>query len=176
MVLLGYIFTILNYACYCFSRFLKDKKNMLVFDIIAKLLTVAGLYCLQSLTGAYNMMVAMLVLCTARYKESHEEQFSHFGKTAFYLLFETAYILVMVFTFKGFSSLLITLTSSITLCSIWWMPPQKMRLIGSGNSVLFLMYQISIKNWAGLLELLVLASNVTSYLKYRRSARQNAEI
>lgn len=37
------------------------------------------------------------------------------------------------------------------------------------NCFTYLAYQISIKNWAGLLEILVILSNFFSFLKYKKS-------
>lgn len=45
MIWLGYLFTVLNYACYCLSRFMKQKKNMLLLDLVSKVFTVFGLNC-----------------------------------------------------------------------------------------------------------------------------------
>ena len=42
---------------------------------------------------------------------------------------------------------------------------------GGLNSFLFLGYQISIKNWAGLLEILVIISNFASFLKYKKKSK-----
>lgn len=173
MIVLGYVFTALNYVCYCYSRFVKEKKNMLLYDILAKIFTVIGLYCLGSLTGAYNMIVSLTLLITANIKERRAEKFGRVLNIVLYSVFEIAYITIMAFTFKGVPSVLITITSSITLMNIWWLPPQKMRLVGGCNSILFLTYQLTIKNWAGLLEMLVLISNFTSYLKYRRNGEEN---
>lgn len=168
MIIAGYVFTALNYACYCYSRFVKEKKNMLLYDIFAKIFTVIGLYCLGSLTGAYNMIVSLTLLLTANIRERKSGGFVRIMNIALYSAFEIAYITIMTVTFKGLPSVLITITSSITLLNIWWLPPQKMRLVGGFNSILFLTYQLTIKNWAGLLEILVLVSNFTSYFRYRK--------
>ena len=69
----------------------------------------------------------------------------------------------------GISSILVFLTSSISLLSIWWLKPQKMRIVGMATSITSLFYQISIKNWAGLLEIVVICSNILSFAKYRKS-------
>lgn len=43
----------------------------------------------------------------------------------------------------------------------------KMRIAGMATSILSLLYQISIKNWAGLLEIIVICSNAASFTKYK---------
>ena len=69
MIILGYIFTILNYACYCLSRFMKQKVAILTLDLIAKIFTALGLYCLNSLSGAYIYILAFAMLIIANIKE-----------------------------------------------------------------------------------------------------------
>lgn len=69
MIWLGYFFTTLNYACYCLSRFMKQKKMMLLLDLISKVLTVAGFYCLNSLSGAYVFAGVFFLLIVANTKE-----------------------------------------------------------------------------------------------------------
>jgi len=39
---------------------------------------------------------------------------------------------------------------------------------GGLNCFIYLSYQISIKNWAGLLEILVILSNLFAFLKYKK--------
>lgn len=71
----------------------------------------------------------------------------------------------------GISSILVFLTSSISLLSIWWLKPQKMRIAGMATSITSLLYQISIKNWAGLLEIVVICSNILSFAKYKKETK-----
>lgn len=163
MIWLGYLFTVLNYVCYCLSRFMKHKQMMLFLDLVAKILTVLGLYCLNSLSGAYIFLVGFFLLLVANVKERLNKKW-----LAGYIFFQGAYLAVLFLTYSGISSILVTLTASITLYCIWWLPPQEMRLIGGYSSFLFLAYQISIKNWAGLLEILVIISNFSAFIKYKK--------
>ena len=165
MIILGYFFTALNYACYCISRFMKQKKMMLLIDLVSKVFTALGFYFLNSLSGVYTFIVVFFLLIVANIKERLGKRWL-FG----YLFFQSLYISILFFTFAGISSVLVFTAVSITLFCIWWLPPQKMRLIGGFNSFTFLAYQISIKNWAGLLEILVIISNFVAFIKYRKTA------
>lgn len=163
MIFLGYLFTLLNYVCYCLSRFMKQKTEMLALNLIAKIFTVLGLYCLSSLSGAYTYMVVFFLLIVANIKERlHKEWLCG------YIFFQSLYLIILYITYAGLSSILVVLTVSINLFSIWFLPPQKMRLVGAFNCLTYLSYQISIKNWAGLLEIFVLMSNILSFIKYRK--------
>lgn len=142
---------------------MKQKKMMLLLDLVAKIFTVLGLYFLDSLSGAYIFAVVFFLLIVANIKE-------RLGKRWLlgYVFFQSLYIAILFYTYVGISSVLVTLTVSITLFCIWWLPPQQMRIVGGLNSFTFLAYQISIRNWAGLLEILVIVSNFLSFWKYRK--------
>ena len=164
MITLGYFFTILNYLFYCISRFLRQKKDMPLIDLLAKILTILGLYCLGSTSGAFSFVVVFFVLIAANIKVRLNKKW-----TLFFVVFQILYFLILISTYQGISSVLVFITSSVSLFCNWWLAPQKIRFFGGCNSVLFLLYQISIKNWAGLFEIIVMFSNFTSYLKYRRA-------
>ena len=162
MIILGYLFTVINYIFYCASRFLADKKYILLMDLIAKIFTVLGLYCLGSLSGAITFIITFFMLIFANIKERHQQKWLFL-----FILLQLLYFATLVYQYDGLPSILIFITSSVNMLCVWWFNPQNMRLVGGLNSVLFLLYQISIKNWAGLIEILVILSNLISYLKYR---------
>ncbi len=163
--LLGYAFTVFNYVFYCGSRFCRKKYQMLTLDLLAKLSTFIALFCLDSLSGAYSMLVSFLILIAANIKERKN------GKWFItYVIFQLSLVIIMIWKFVGISSILVFMTSTISLLSIWWLNPQKMRIAGIVTSILSLLYQISIKNWAGLLEMIVICSNIASFTKYKNEA------
>ncbi len=162
MVILGYSFTALNYLLYCVSRFCKKKYQMLTLDLMAKIAFVIGLVFMGSLSGAYSMMANFFWLIFANIKERKEKRW-----LAIYIIFEILLICILLFQFEGISSVLVFTSSSLTLFSVWWLPPQKMRITGIVVNIITLMYQLSIQNWAGLFELAVITSTLLSYVKYR---------
>ena len=145
---------------------MRHKKDMLLMDLLATAFTILALYCVGSISGAFSFCVIFLVLIFANIKERVKKKW-----TGFYVLFQVLYLLILIYAYQGISSVLVFTTSTIGLFYTWWLPPQKMRLIGGYNSILFLAYQISIKNWPGLLEILIALSNFAAYLKYRSPKR-----
>ena len=164
MIWLGYFFTAVNYECYCLSRFMRHKKMMLLLDLLAKVFTSIGLYCLNSLSGAYVFIAVFFMLIVANIKERLNKRW-----LLGYIFFQSVYLIILYFTYVGISSILAITTVSVTLFCIWWLPPQQMRVVGGLNSFTFLAYQISIKNWAGLLEILVIVSNFLAFMKYKKA-------
>ena len=163
--MLGYIFTVLNYACYCLSRFMKHKAAILALDLIAKIFTVIALYCFNSLSGAYVFMAVFFMLIVANIKERLHKQWL-WG----WVFFQSVYLMILYTTYVGLSSVLVILTTSITLYCVWFLPPQQMRFIGGWNCLTYLAYQLSIKNWAGLLEIFSFVSNFWAYFKYKNKS------
>ena len=162
-MILGYILTGLSDVSYWLSRFMKKKKDMLALNLLAKIFTVLSLFFLNSLTGAYNMTIAIILLIIANIKERKNKKW-----TPLYFVFVFAYIIILISTFPGISSILVFITSNLSLICIWFLPPQKMRLVGFYTSGIYLGYQLSIKNWAGLLEIFVILSNYLSFKKYKK--------
>ena len=163
LIYIGYGLTIINYIVYCYSRFLSNKKDILFLDLFAKACTVVALYCFGSLTGAYNMCLTF-VICILCYLK----QRNNWKLMPCYWIFQTLFVVVLMKTYIGISSILVFFCSSITLCANWWLSPQHMRLSAVFGSVIYLAYQISIANWAGLLEIFALGSNLFSFLTYRK--------
>ncbi len=167
MILFGYFFTVINYICYCISRFVKTKQMMLFLDLVAKIFTILGLYCLGSLSGAYSFIITFFLLIVANIKEKYNQRWM-----PVYLLFQVLYIVVVLFmAFEGVSSILVFINASLNLLCVWWLSPQKMRFLGGINSIFYLAYQICIKNWAGLIEIAVIYCNFAAYVKYKKTTQ-----
>ena len=163
MIWLGYFFTILNYIFYCISRFCRKKYQMLTLDLLAKIAFILGLYFLGSMSGVYSMTVTFFYLICANIKERLKRRWMWL-----YVFNEVLLVYVMIHSFAGLSSVFIFASTSIALLAVWWLPPQQMRIAGLVGNIMTLLYNLSIRNWAGLFELAVIFSNFTSFLKYRR--------
>ena len=170
MVVIAYIFTVINYICYCVSRYCKSKSQMVSLDLLAKLSSIIALILLNSLTGGFNMSVSIVLLIVIKIREKKELPMKL--NTILFVLFCVLYIVILVFTYNGLSSMLSFITSMLILIGLWYLKPQGMRMIGIAASLFCLSYMISISNWAGLLEILVLFSNISSYLYYRKGNKK----
>lgn len=162
MILIGYIFTILNYISYCLSRFAKTKLAMLYMDLLSKIFMIIALYCFGSISGSLLFVVSFILLIVVTLKEKSTKDWP-FG----YSLFQFMYLAILIATFDGIASILVFITLSIKLYALWWMRPQGIRMLGIIASLFFIAYQLTIHNWAGILEICVIASNATSFLKYK---------
>jgi len=140
---------------------------MLTLDLLAKIVTTIGLFCFGSISGAYTMMVNFLILVAANIKERKNQRWM-----IVFILFVAVDIAIMILRFEGISTVLVFITSIVSLISIWWLPPQQMRIAGLFCCAAYFAYQMTIKNWVGFAEIIVFASNLISYMKYKESASE----
>ena len=67
---MAYILTFLNYILYCLSRFCKKKEQMLLLDILAKIVTSLSFVILSSYTGsgltAFSIVTLVLIYIKER--------------------------------------------------------------------------------------------------------------
>ena len=167
MIYVAYGLTFINYVFYCSSRYMKKKEHMLLFDMIAKIVTTISFLLLNSETGMFNMLLAFVLILYNYVKEKKETT----SKTQNIIIFSIAtsiYVIILFLTYSDISSILVFTTSIVSLISNQFLSPQKMRITGIFNSILYLTYQLTLKNWAGLLEIIVIISNLTSWLKYKK--------
>lgn len=164
-IIAGYIFTLINYLLFCFSRFCKTRKQMLALDLLAKAAFIAGLFFLGSPSGAFSMLTIFFILIAANIRERTKGKW-----LPLYVFFQLLLIFILFRSYAGISSILVFISTTMALASIWWMTPQQIRVAGIIGSVITLLYQLSIRNWAGLTELAVLASNIVAFFKYHRKS------
>ena len=168
---IGYICTILNCVVFSIGRFQRKKSRIVLFEFIAKLLSITSFFMFGSLTSGLSDIWSTVVLATANIKERRT-----FNKKTASLMFagyELVYILIFALTFKGISSILIFAVSTISLVSLWYLKPQNMRIAEILNSFIYLALQFSIGNFAGITEIVVIACNSASFCKYDREEEFN---
>ena len=150
---------------YCYGRFKKDKSNVLTFTILSKIFAVLTYVILGTIAGAYAFLVHIPSNILAKVKEDKKKKWH-----ILFVIFEICYILIGILTFptEGIKAILICIASTITLISIWYLNPQLMRLVSMPNSLLYLTFYFMVGNIiGGISEVLVISSNLLSYLKYR---------
>lgn len=165
---LGYTFSLLSGLIYCIGRFKKEKKNILLFDLMSKLLMSVSLFLFGSLTGSINFIINFIFLLVFNLL-IRKKKFNMKDSVITFTVFFIAYIVSCILTYNGYVSALVCLASSLSLFANSFLREQKMRLMSAFTSVFYLTYYISIGNYAGALEIVPLLSNVISYMKYKKA-------
>lgn len=148
---------------------MKDKKTILELDLMSKTCTVIGLFCLGSITGAVNMVISFFVILVLNIRES---RFKGSRWVGLFVVVQLGYVLSALCTYAGISSILIFMSCTNMLIANWFLSPQKMRIVGGLNSFIYLGYQISIRNWAGLVEIAVIICNFASFVMHKEKRKQ----
>lgn len=162
MIYIGYVLTILSIILYAIGLQFKKKVHIILSQIICKLLTAISLFCFYSMSGVWLSIMSLGVLFISYLKESTNKDYK-----IFYFIFQLIYISILIITFDGISSILVFIGSSLSLFSLFWLREQPLRIVGFVKSIIYLIYQLVIGNWAGLTETIILYSYVSSYIKYK---------
>ena len=166
MIVVGYLFSTLNYILYCIGRFTKKKSAIMLYCLFALVMAGISNYCFGSLTGSLTLFVQIPIVFLSYCKEKKPMQ----KRTMIfvYSLAVLATTIILATTFKGLSSILIYVAANLSIYSYWWMSEQQLRVTGVFIGVLFFLYCMSIRNYMGFMELLVILSNIVSYAVYQR--------
>ena len=165
-MVLGYAFALINYTFYGLGRFMKKKSAILVFSILSLLAAAISCYFFNSLSGYYLLLTQIIVTTIAYIKE--KKYFTKFLTYAIYILAQLFITAAIMYTFKGLSSILCYISVSIAIFSIWWLNEQQMRIAGIFICLFSFLYNMTICNYLGVLELVIILTNVISYCIYKK--------
>lgn len=165
-MILGYVFSIINYTFYGLGRFMKKKSAILVFCLLSLLAAAISCYFFNSLSGYYLLLTQIAVTVVAYIKE--KKYFTKFLKYAIYILAQVFITAAIMYTFMGISSILCYISVSIAIFGVWWLDEQKMRISGIFVCLFSFLYNLTISNYLGVLELAIIATNIVSYLIYKK--------
>lgn len=165
-MILGYIFSIINYLFYATGRFMKNKPAILFFCVLS--LTTAAISCFffNSMSGFYSLMILVFFNIIAYFKAKKE--FNKVLTYAIYIFTQILITLMSIYTFKGISSIFCYISTTIAVVSVWWFNEQKMRIAGIFVCLFSFLYNLTIHNYIGILELAIIASNIISYCVYNK--------
>lgn len=165
-MILGYIFSIINYTFYGLGRFMKKKSAILVFCLLSLLAAAISCYFFNSLSGYYLLLTQIIVTSLAYIKE--KKTFNKFLTYGIYIAAQLFITATIMYTFKGMSSVFCYISVTIAIFSVWWLNEQKMRLTGIFICLFSFLYNMTIGNYLGVLELAIIATNIISYFIYKK--------
>lgn len=164
--IMGTLSTLSVCLIYCVSRFQKSKKAILTLDLIAKILTIMMFFFFSAKTGIFSEMIGLSVLIIANIRVREGKKCKQL-----YYIYMLIYTGVLILTFDGLSSLLCTAVAMISVTSNWWFDPQKMRIADIIICALMFVLDMSIGNYAGFTELIIMTCNIVSFKKYSNKSQ-----
>lgn len=165
-LLLAYIFSIVNYSLYAIGRFMKNKSAILFFCVLSLLTAAISCFFFKSMSGFYLLLIEIFFNIAAYIKE--KKQFNKIISYSVYIFTQILILLATYNSFKGISSIFCFISVAIAMFSAWWLDAQKIRLFGVLVCLFSFLYSMTIGNYIGVLELVIIAMNIVSYLVYKK--------
>lgn len=166
---------IIIYACLCSTYFLRNRKKILILNIIAHIIQAISFLLLGGLTG-----VAMNAIYIARdvffvADEKNNKKLDKITKRDVLILicFIVAIIILTIFTYNGLSSLLSVIATIVSTFAVWQKNTKVYKILGTPVSIAWLGYHISLKSvFAIILESILLISTIIGYALERIKSKR----
>ncbi|MCR5186344.1 MAG: YgjV family protein [Clostridia bacterium] len=175
--ILSQIFAVALYLFLCTSYFLKSRKKILIFNIIAHVFQAASLLLLGGMTG---MAMAIFLIFRDSFLALDEKN-RNLEKTnkrdnVIFVIFIAIIVALTFFTYNGPSSLLSVFATLVSTFAIWQKSTRIYKLLGMPISFTWLIYNITLRSiFATILEFILLISTIVGYLKDKVASKSNGE-
>ena len=162
----GQILTVLSYGIYYFSRFLKEKKNIMLYDNVSKAVTILSFIFLKSYDGIATTIFTLVRNITGRAVINKKLKV----KIISFIILLAVMVGMYSVKFAGIGTIAVGISMLFNLVGVIFLGPQGMRICTSCGSVFYIIFQLSIKNTAGgICEFVTLIVNLVSFIKYKKT-------
>ncbi len=171
------IFVCFSYLFLGSTYFLKNRKNILIFNFISLLLYGTAYFLLGAWSGLAMMGVAIVrnivFLVQSKLGKSSKITYVDWLVLGFFAALST---LLAVLTFDGFGSLLSVFATFTYTVSIWQKNPFVYKIMGIIASILWIAYSIYIMSVFGIvLEVVLLIVVIVGTIKYKKDTKKSSE-
>ncbi len=155
---------IVVYIFICLSYFLKDRKKILLTNIMAHISQAGSFYLLNGMTGvAMNAVYTIRDVYFVIDNNKKSSVLKEYIVLAVLLLITFCFA---IFTYNGLASLLSVLATIVSTIAIWQKNIKYYKLLGIPSSILWLGYHIYLRSiFAIILESILLIFIIVSYIK-----------
>jgi hypothetical protein len=141
------IVTIVFYAIFAYSYFLKKRRAILVAGIIGLILNAAAFVLLGAWSGLATCSIALIGNLIPYFKKTKK-----FGEsTWFFMLILCALTVAAIFTFNGFLSLMSVFATVCYRYSVWQKSPRVYKICGIPVGILWVIYNVFIASVFGVI-------------------------
>lgn len=167
------VFAVLMYVLLASTYYLKNRKMVLMMNILSMLAQVVSFICLKAYTGLAMDIVAIIrniVFMIDEKKNGKNKQNMKKDITILASLYIIT-IVFSVFTYSGIPSLFSVLGTCLYTYSVWQKNTNTYKLLGIPTSLSWIAYNIYIKSiFGGILESIVLLCSGIGYFMGKRKA------
>ena len=168
MELIGHIIGFISIAMFFLSYQVRDKKNLLIIQVIATILL-----CVQyALIGAYSGFALNLVCIARCFVYYFVDTKKGFGRYCPYLLV-LAIPFLAIASWSGYKSLFIIVGLAINTVCMGILDIQKFRKSVWFTSSLLLTYNILEASYSGMIgDVMTITSAIVSYIRYNKTSEE----
>lgn len=161
---IGQVFTALSYIVFWVSRYKKEKKNMLLYDNISRVLTIVSFIFLNTYDGVKNTIyVIFRNIIGDKVKNESKKK-----KLVVFFVMLAVLFLVFGIGFNGIATIFITICAVFNLYGVIMCNEQGMRIFGMIGSMFYTLFMFASKNiMGGICEIVTFCIILGSYIKYK---------
>ncbi len=161
----GQILTFISYVVFWASRFLKRKKDLLVYDNISRAIAIMAFAFLKTYDGIKNTIYVIIRNVLGQLTNKKSKKIKVFTFILMFVLLITMYAI----NFQGLSTICIAICGILNLYGVIMCNEQGIRIFGMLGSIFYIGFMLFTGNVTGTIcELICFFVLLTSYLKYRK--------
>lgn len=165
LFILGQILTLISYLIFWYSRFEKNKKNILLLDNISRIFAIVAFIFLGTYDGIKNTIYVILRNILGQITDKKEKYY----KIISFLLMLSILVLMYIFNFNGISTICIAICGIANLYGTIMCNEQGIRIFGMIGSGFYTAFMLITGNIIGTIcEVICFIVMLISYLKYRK--------
>lgn len=171
---LSQVLIIIVYALICATYFLRDRKRILIINILAHIFQAFSLLLLNGLTGVAMNFVYVYRDSFFVIDEKNRKN-KNLTKRDYIILAILIFtiIILTIFTYNGWASLLSVVATTISTIAIWQKNVKYYKLLGIPVSIAWLGYYLFLQSlFAIILESILLISTITGYIVDRNKEKE----
>lgn len=176
--ILSQIFTILMYALLAWTYLIKNKRKIVIVNVVALVANILAYVFLGAWTGLAMCIVAMFRDFYILWDESKHGKRETSEKRDYIFLAVNflCIILVTIPTYEGFLSLFSVFATSVYTYSIWQRSTKVYKFCGIPVGILWIVYNVYIKSIFGvILEAVLLVFSIIGYVAELRGNNKKVE-
>lgn len=158
------------FALLSFSYFKKEKKDILVIQILATIAFSIHYYFLSGLTGTICNILSLISLIIIYLFEKHSGK----NKKLLILCIIPLLILISLFTYENIFSIFPVIASTVVLISFLLSDENKIRISGIVSAVCWLIYAIKYKSYVAMIfEIFIIITTILAFFENRNFKKKN---
>lgn len=163
-LIVGQILTFISYFVFWISRFIKNKKNILLWDNVSRIVAIISFIFLGTYDGIKNTLYVVLRNILGQITDKKAKKY----KVITFIIMIVLLVLMYTFDYHGISTVCIALCGILNLYGVIICNEQGIRLFGMFGSSFYALFMVFTGNITGVIcEIICFFVMLMSYIKYK---------